>query len=399
MTYPISNPPITYTLEGTSGNARAGVLTTPHGKIPTPVFMPVGTRATVKSLAPRDLIELDARIVLANTYHLHLRPGAEIVAEAGGLHSFMQWERPILTDSGGFQVFSLAGRREVTADGVRFRSHIDGSEHLFTPESVMRLQQQLGADIVMAFDECAPYPAEKEYVKAAAERTHAWAERCLAAHQQPNQALFGIVQGGVWPDLRRWSAQYLAGLDLPGYAIGGLSVGEEKGLMREALEAVMPYLPAGKPRYLMGVGAPEDLLNSIEAAVDMFDCVLPTRNARNGSLLTSYGRLNIRNGQFARDFAPVEDGCDCYTCRTFTRAYLHHLFRTEELLAYTLATIHNVRFLIRLVEGARAAILQNRYAEYKNTFLDGYRPTDPEARARNHEALRAGRRARDQRTA
>ena len=399
MTYPMSNKLFTYVLERTSADARAGMLTTPHGQIPTPVFMPVGTRATVKSLAPRDLIELDARIVLANTYHLHLRPGAEIVSEAGGLHSFMQWDRPILTDSGGFQVFSLAGRREITADGVRFRSHIDGSEHFFTPESVMRIQQQLGADIVMAFDECAPYPAEKEYVRAATERTHAWAERCLATHEQPNQALFGIVQGGVWPDLRRWSAQYLAGLDLPGYAIGGLSVGEEKALMREALEAVLPYLPAGKPRYLMGVGAPEDVLNGIEVGVDMFDCVLPTRNARNGSLLTSYGRLNIRNSQFARDFAPVEDGCDCYTCRTFTRAYLHHLFRTEELLAYTLATIHNVRFLIRLVEGARAAILQNRYAEYKDAFLDGYRPTDSEARARNQEALRSGRRARDQRTA
>ncbi|MBA2363017.1 MAG: tRNA guanosine(34) transglycosylase Tgt [Chloroflexia bacterium] len=395
MTYPNRSTPFPYSLQAMSATARAGVLSTPHGEIPTPVFMPVGTRATVKALAPRDLVELDARIVLANTYHLHLRPGAEIVAEAGGLHSFMQWQRPILTDSGGFQVFSLANRRVVTADGVRFRSHIDGSEHLFTPETVMRIQGQLGADIVMAFDECAPYPVEKEYVRSAAERTHAWAERCLAAHQQPDQALFGIVQGGVWPDLRRWSAEHLAALDLPGYAIGGLSVGEEKALMREALEAVMPHLPTGKPRYLMGVGAPEDLLNGIEVGIDMFDCVLPTRNARNGSLLVSDGRLNIRNGQYARDFAPVEAGCDCYTCRTFMRAYLHHLFRTEELLAYTLATIHNLRFLVRLVEGARAAILQNRYAEYKGAFLDRYHPTDPDARARNHEALRAGRRARD----
>ncbi|MDQ3327366.1 MAG: tRNA guanosine(34) transglycosylase Tgt [Chloroflexota bacterium] len=369
----------TYKLQGTSGTARAGVLTTPHGEIPTPVFMPVGTRATVKALAPRDLTELGTHVVLANTYHLHLRPGAEIVAQAGGLHSFMQWDRPILTDSGGFQVFSLAKRRVVTADGVRFRSHIDGSEHIFTPESVMRIQGQLGADIVMAFDECAPYPAEKEYVRAAAERTHAWAERCFAAHQQPEQALFGIVQGGVWPDLRRWSAEHIAALDLPGYAIGGLSVGEEKTLMRDALEVTMPHLPSGKPRYLMGVGAPEDLLNGIEVGVDMFDCVLPTRNARNGSLLVPDGRLNIRNGQYARDFAPVEEGCDCYTCRTFMRAYLHHLFRTEELLAYTLATIHNLRFLIRLVDGARAAILQNRYAEYKGAFLERYRPTAPKA--------------------
>ncbi len=348
--------------------------------------MPVGTQATVKAVTPRDLQELNAQVVLANTYHLYLRPGAELIERAGGLHDFMQWRGPILTDSGGFQVFSLAARRKITDDGVWFRSHIDGSEHLFTPESVMRTEEQLGADIVMAFDECAPYPAEKEYVRAAMERTHAWAERCRAAHRHTDQALFGIVQGGVWPDLRRESALHLVGLDFPGYAIGGLSVGEEKDVMQLALEATTACLPAGKPRYMMGVGAPEDLLNGIAAGVDMFDCVLPTRNARTGALLVPTGRLNIRNAAFRDDFRPVEEGCPCYTCTTFTRAYLHHLFRAEELLVYTLTTIHNLSFLIRLVEGAREAILRGTFDEYRKAFLERYRAPDAEARAANREA-------------
>ncbi len=351
--------------------------------------MPVGTQATVKAVTPGELAEVGARIVLANTYHLYLRPGAEVVERAGGLHEFMQWHGPILTDSGGFQVFSLSARRKITEDGVRFRSHLDGSEHLFTPESVTRVQERLGADIIMAFDECAPYPAEKEYVREAMERTHAWAERCLSAHTRQDQALFGIVQGGVWPDLRRQSARFLGSLDFPGYGIGGLSVGEEKGQMAEALEAAISELPENRPRYLMGVGAPEDVLDSIVAGVDMFDCVLPTRNARNGGLFTPAGRLNIRNGSFREDLLPVQSDCDCYTCRNFTRAYLHHLFRAEELLAYTLATVHNLRFLIALVERARGAVLRGELSDFRERFLEGYSPTDPEARAMNRRRRRA----------
>jgi queuine tRNA-ribosyltransferase len=376
------------------GEARAGAFTTPHGVLETPVFMPVGTQATVKAVTPRELGELGVQIVLANTYHLYLRPGAEVVERAGGLHEFMGWSLPILTDSGGFQVFSLAARRKVTDDGVLFRSHIDGSEHLFTPESVMRTQERLGADIVMAFDECPPYPADREYVRAATERTHAWAERCRRAHSRADQALFGIVQGGVWPDLRRQSAERLVALDFPGYAIGGLSVGEDKELMRCALEATTPHLPQGKPRYLMGVGAPEDLLNGIAAGVDMFDCVLPTRNARTGALLTPAGRLNIRNAAHREDHRPVEEGCPCYTCATFTRPYLHHLFRAEELLGYTLATIHNLSFLLRLVAGAREAIFRGSFEEYRASFLEGYTPPDAEARTANRvareQAMRGG---------
>lgn len=370
----------------TDGAARAGVLHTPHGALETPVFMPVGTQATVKAVSPRDLRETGAQIVLANTYHLYLRPGVEVVEAAGGLHRFMAWDRPILTDSGGFQVFSLAQRREITSDGVYFRSHIDGSRRLFTPESVMRAEEALGADIIMAFDECPPYPAEKEYVREATRRTHTWAERCRRAHARQDQALFGIVQGGVWPDLRRESAEVLAGLDFPGYGIGGLSVGEDKDQMKVALEATTPFLPPDKPRYLMGVGAPEDLLAGIAAGIDMFDCVLPTRNGRNGALLTRSGRLNIRNGGYKTEFRPVEANCRCYTCSNFTRAYIHHLFRAEELLAFTLATIHNLHFLIALVSGARRAILENRFADYQAAFLEGYTAPDAAARARNRQA-------------
>ncbi len=350
--------------QGQDGAARAGVLVTPHGSVPTPTFMPVGTQATVKSMTPRDLRDIGARIVLANTYHLYLRPGVETVEHAGGLHAFMQWDGPILTDSGGFQVWSLANRRTVTADGVRFRSHLDGSEHVFTPATVMDAQQRLGADIVMTFDECAPHDAPKAYVEEAMLRTHDWAVRCKEAHSRPGQALFGIVQGGIWPDLRRKSAEYLSSLDFPGYAIGGLSVGEGKTQMAVALEATVECLPTTKPRYLMGVGAPEDLLAGIARGVDMFDCVLPTRNARNGTLLVEEGRINIRNGAYRQDLRPLEEGCTCYTCATFSRAYLHHLFRAEELLAYTLATTHNLTHLTRLMACARQAILESRFTEF-----------------------------------
>ncbi len=377
-----------YSLEATDDGARAGTFSTPHGTIRTPVFMPVGTQATVKAVSPHELYELGAQVVLANTYHLYLRPGAGTVERAGGLHSFMGWERPILTDSGGFQVFSLADRRQVTRNGVWFRSHLDGSEHLFTPEQVMRTQAQLGADIVMAFDECAPYPAEREYVRAAMERTHEWAVRCKEAQQRRDQALFGIVQGGMFEDLRRQSASFLVGLDLPGYAIGGLSVGEDKATMQAALDATIPHLPSDKPRYLMGVGAPEDLLNGIAAGVDMFDCVLPTRNARTGALFAPEGRINIRGARYKEDFRPVEEGCPCYACVHFTRAYLHHLMRADELLAYTLASIHNLSFLTRLVDDARLAILEGRFADYRTAFLKSYVLPDAGAREVNRESRR-----------
>ena len=328
----------------------------------------MGTQATVKALDPRDLRELGAELVLANTYHLYLRPGADLIAELGGLHRFMGWDGPILTDSGGFQVFSLAERRKVRDEGVEFRSHIDGSRHLFTPEMVIRVQEQLGADIIMVLDECAP-PTDRAYNEQALARTHAWAARCRAAQTRDDQALFGIVQGGVFADLRRQSAEFLVGLDFPGYAIGGLSVGESKEQMYAMLDVTTPLLPAGKPRYLMGVGAPEDLLEGVARGVDLFDCVLPTRLARNAALLTRRGRLNIRNARFERDPAPIEEGCGCYTCRHFSRAYLRHLFKAGEILAARLATIHNVHFLLQLMRDIRAAIAADRFSAFKAEFL------------------------------
>ena len=356
----------------TTSRARLGRIATPHGEIATPAFAPVGTQATVKALDPRDLRELGAELILSNTYHLYLRPGADLIAALGGLHRFMGWNGPILTDSGGFQVFSLAGRRTFSDQGVLFRSHIDGSQHLFTPEMVTRVQEQLGADIIMCLDECAE-PHDRAYNERALARTHAWAGRCLAANSRPDQALFGIVQGGIWADLRQQSAEYLTGLDFPGYAIGGLSVGESKAQMYAMLDVTAPLLPAGKPRYLMGVGAPEDLLEGVARGIDLFDCVLPTRLARNAALFTRQGRINLRNARFRQDPAPVEPGCGCYTCRHFSLAYLHHLFRAEELLAYRLATIHNVHFLLQLMRDIRAAIAQGRFPAYKDEFLAGYR--------------------------
>ena len=365
-------------------HARLGRIITPHGEISTPAFAPVGTQATVKALDPRDLHELGAELILGNTYHLYLRPGADLVAEMGGLHGFMGWDGPILTDSGGFQVFSLAKTRRVTDEGVEFRSHIDGSRHLFTPEMVVHTQEQLGADIVMVLDECAE-PNDRAYNEQALARTHAWAERCLHAQTRTDQALFGIVQGGVFPDLRRQSAEFLTGLDFPGYAIGGLSVGETKEQMYSMLDITSPVLPENKPRYLMGVGAPEDLVEGVARGVDLFDCVLPTRLARNGALFTRAGRINIRNAQFARDAAPIEEGCQCYTCRSFSRAYLRHLFKAGELLASRLATIHNVHFLLELMRDIREAITAGSLQAFREEFLGKYPIIPHDVRAANRE--------------
>ncbi len=370
-----------------NSRARAGVMHTPHGDIPTPVFAPVGTQATVKAITPRELHELGASLILANTYHLYLRPGADIVERMGGLHRFMAWDGPILTDSGGFQVFSLAHLRRVDDDGVTFRSHIDGSEHTFTPEKVIALQEQLGADIIMCFDECAE-PHDRAYNEAAMARTHRWAARCRAAHTRPDQALFGIVQGGAFANLRQESARTLAAMDFPGYAIGGLSVGEPKEVMHKMLDVTVPLLPADKPRYLMGVGSPEDLFECVARGVDMFDCVLPTRVARNGACFTPTGRLNLRNARFADDPAPIEEGCQCYTCQHFSRAYLRHLVKANEILGLRLATLHNLHFLLNLARRIRASILDGTFVAFKEDFLAGYRVVDHEVRQRNKEARR-----------
>jgi queuine tRNA-ribosyltransferase len=360
--------------------ARAGRLSLPHGDVLTPVFMPVGTQATVKSLAPPDLEALGARIILSNAYHLHLRPGGEVVAGLGGLHRFMGWSRNILTDSGGFQVFSLGHLRKVDDDGVSFRSHIDGSEQRLTPEAATRIQEQLGADIIMAFDECAPADAGEEYHRQAMDRTHRWAERCLAAQTRTDQSLFGIVQGGLFPELRRASAEALVAMGFPGYAIGGLSLGEPKEQTWNVLAATIPDLPAEKPRYLMGVGSPEDLFEAVARGVDMMDAVLPTRVARNGAFFTHQGRRNIRNAVFRTMEAPVEEDCDCYACTHFSAAYVHHLFRAEELLAYRLASIHNLRFMVARMEEIRRAIVAGTFSALREEFLAGYRVTDEAVR-------------------
>lgn len=351
--------------------ARAGVFSTPHGDIPTPVFAPVGTQATVKTMSPRDLEELGASLILANTYHLYLRPGAELIARLGGLHHFMAWHGPILTDSGGFQVFSLESLRRVSDEGVVFRSHLDGSEHRFTPEEVMRIQELLGADIIMCLDECAP-PLDRAYNEAALRRTHLWAERCRRAQTRNDQALFGIVQGGIFADLRRESVEFLTALDFPGYAIGGLSVGETKAQTHETLEITTALLPADRPRYLMGVGAPEDLFEGVARGVDIFDCVLPTRIARNGAVFTRRGRLNLRNACHADDPNPIEENCTCYTCRTFSRAYLRHLIQAGEILGLYLATLHNLHFLLQLMREIRQAILDGTFVALKKAFLSEY---------------------------
>ena len=352
--------------------ARLGVLHTPHGDIKTPVYMPVGTIATVKAMMPKDLEDLGAQIILSNTYHLHLRPGEDLVKEAGGLHRFMNWKKPILTDSGGFQVFSLSGIRKIKEEGVTFQSHIDGSRRFISPEVSMQIQQDLGADIAMAFDVCSPYPCDYENAKINMERTHRWAKRCQTAHKREDQALFGIVQGAFYKDLRVESAKVMADMDFIGYGIGGLSVGEPKPIMYEMLEEMMPHMPVHKPRYLMGVGSPDCLVEGVLRGVDMFDCVLATRVARNGTILTGKGRLVVRNADCARDFSPLEEGCDCYTCRNFSRAYIRHLFKAQEILGAQLASIHNLRFLTRLMEQVREAIQEDRLLDFRNDFFAGY---------------------------
>ncbi len=349
-----------FTIEAASGRARAGRLMTPHGEILTPLFAPVGTQAAIKTLTPAQVEALGATLILANTYHLYLRPGDALIRDLGGLHRFMQWPHPILTDSGGFQVFSLAASRKIDEDGVTFKSHIDGSLHRFTPEKAIAIQENLGADIIMALDECAA-PYDHTYLTQAVARTHRWAERCLKAKSRPDQALFGIVQGGIFPDLRTASAQFIASLPFDGYAIGGLSVGETKAEMYATIELVTDLLPPDRPRYLMGVGTPEDLIEGVRRGVDLFDCVLPTRLARHHAAFSPEGRLNLMNASFARDERPIDATCDCYTCRTFSRAYLRHLIVARETLAGTLLSIHNLRALIRLTDVIRLAILEGTF--------------------------------------
>ncbi|MBI4353519.1 MAG: tRNA guanosine(34) transglycosylase Tgt [Candidatus Omnitrophica bacterium] len=356
--------------------ARTGVLKTPHGEVRTPVFMPVGTQATVKTLSNQELIDAGAEIVLANAYHLYLRPGEEVIREAGGLHGFMNWRRPILTDSGGFQIFSLSTLNRVKEEGVEFQSHIDGSRHFLTPEGVIRIQSALGSDILMPLDECVPYPCEKDAAEKAMVRTTEWAKRSQRAWlsldgssgEERRNFLFGIVQGSTYPDLRKRSAQDLLELDFPGYAIGGLSVGEPHAVMVEMLSETLPQLPEEKPRYLMGVGLPADFFEAVSQGVDMFDCVVPTRNGRNATVFTFKGKLLLRSARHTRDFQPIEEDCPCYACRTYSRAYLRHLFKAEEYLANRLASLHNLAFFIRLFRLMREAIEESRFMEFRKEF-------------------------------
>lgn len=383
------------------GAARVGRLHTSHGAIDTPAFMPVATQATVKTLTPEEVAGLGAQIVLSNAYHLYLRPGVAAVHQLGGLHRFMAWDKPILTDSGGFQAFSMGAFRQMDEDHIRFRSHIDGSEHRFTPELAIANQQGLGADIIMCLDQCIAYGAPRAEVRRAMERTHRWAQVCYDAHyvapapdyaaNAARQALFGIVQGGTFADLRRESAQYITAIPFAGYAIGGLAVGESKEQMYEITAQVTELLPVDKPRYLMGVGSPEDLVEGVAAGVDMFDCVLPTRVARNGALFTAAGRVNIANRRFATMDAPLEADCACYACRHFTAAYLWHLFRAREILGLRLASLHNLYFILRLMDNIRAAIRENRFAQFRQEFHSAYRPTDAATRQQQKERWLAAR--------
>ena len=366
---------ITYELLHVDKNsgARRGVIHTPHGDIQTPIFMPVGTQATVKSMSPEELKEdVKAQIILANTYHLYLRPGHDLVKEAGGLHKFMNWDKPILTDSGGFQVFSLSGLRKITEEGVKFSSHLDGSKHLFTPEKVMEIEEALGADIIMAFDECCPYPSDYKYTEKSMYRTTRWAKRCKEAHTTTNQGLFGIIQGGFYKDLRKISAEDLIAMDFPGYAIGGISVGEPKEEFLDILRYTTPLMPENKPRYLMGVGTPDYLIEAALAGIDMCDCVLPTRLARHGTALTSKGKLVIRNATYERDWGKLDDECDCYTCRNYSRAYIRHLVKTNEILGIRLISLHNLRFLTKLMEQVREAIEQDNLLGFREEFYKKY---------------------------
>lgn len=361
--------------------ARLGIVHTPHGSFETPTFMPVGTQATVKTMSPEEIKGMDAGIILSNTYHLWLRPGHDIIREAGGLHKFMNWDRAILTDSGGFQVFSLSDMRKIEEEGVHFRNHLNGDKLFLSPEKSMEVQNALGSDIMMAFDECPPYPASHEYMKASVERTSRWAERCMTAHTNTDkQGLFGIIQGGEYEDLRRQSAQDIISLDFPGYAIGGLSVGEPKDVMNRVLEFTTPLMPDNKPRYLMGVGSPDSLIDGAIRGVDMFDCVLPTRIARNGTMFTKKGRLVIKGAKFARDFGPVDETCDCYTCKNYSRAYLRHLFKADETFGLRLASTHNLHFLMNLMKDVRQAIREERLLDFKEEFFEEYGYNKPNAK-------------------
>lgn len=375
--------PITYELIKTckQTGARLGKVHTPHGSFDTPTFMPVGTLATVKTMSPEELKEIGANIILSNTYHLWLRPGEEIIGEAGGLHSFMNWDGAILTDSGGFQVFSLSDMREIVEEGVHFRNHLNGEKMFLSPEKAMEIQNVLGSDIMMAFDECPPYPATYEYMKQSVERTSRWAERCLKAHKRPDeQGLFGIVQGGEFEELRKQSAEDLISLNFPGYAIGGLSVGEPKDVMNRVLEFTTPLLPDDKPRYLMGVGSPDSLVDGAIRGIDMFDCVLPTRIARNGTCMTSTGRLVVRNAKYARDFRPLDENCDCHVCQNYSRAYIRHLIKCNEIFGFRLTTYHNLYFLLKLMEQVREAIRKDRLADFKEEFFEAYGFNKPDAK-------------------
>ena len=360
--------------------ARAGELITPHGSVPTPVFLPVGSQGAVKTLTPEEIEDIGITMVVANTYHLYLRPGITVIEKLGGLHKFMGWDRAILTDSGGYQVFSLSSLRQVSDEGIVFRSHIDGSQHNITPELVIRFQEALGADIIMVLDECPAHDDSFEKVNRAMSRTHQWAERCQKCQKRNDQALYAIVQGGIFPQLRRQSAEYLTSLDFPGYAIGGLSLGEPKRVTLAMVEEIVDLLPQNKPRYLMGVGSPEDIIEAVARGVDIFDSALPTRVARNGALFTWQGRHNIRNTAYSQMEEPIVPGCDCYTCRIFSAAYLHHLFNCDELLAYRLATIHNLGFINNLMYKMRSAIVNGTFSSFRDNFLANYKPTDEQIR-------------------
>lgn len=359
--------------ENKNSKARLGEITTDHGKIETPIFMPVGTQATVKAMSSRELKEVGSQIILGNTYHLYLRPGDELIAEAGGLHDFMNWDRPILTDSGGFQVFSLADLREIKEEGVYFQSHLDGSKHFISPEKSMQIQKNLGSDIVMAFDECPPYPADKEYVKNSLNRTIRWAERCKKEMENAEgQALFGIIQGGVYPELRKESVEEMTKLNFPGYSIGGLSVGEPKAEMYKMLDYTTPLMPKDKPRYLMGVGTPEDLVEGIYHGVDMFDCVMPTRIARHGQVFTAEGRKTVRNAVYKKDFNPLDSECDCHVCQNYSRAYIRHLLKRNEILGVRLTTYHNLYFMLKFTEKIRRAIAADEFSDFREHFYEKY---------------------------
>lgn len=367
-------PAVTYELlhQCKQTGARRGVIHTPHGDIQTPIFMPVGTQATVKSMTPEELKENGAQIILGNTYHLHFRPGDKLIKEAGGLHKFMNWDKPILTDSGGFQVFSLSALRTIDEEGVEFTSELDGSKHLFTPELVMEIEENLGSDIMMAFDECCPYPSSYEYTKNSMERTTRWAKRCMDAHTTENQALFGIIQGGFYEDLREQSAKDLIEMDFPGYAIGGIAIGEPEEEYLRLLRYTAKLMPENKPRYVMGIGSPNYLIEAVLAGIDMGDCVLPTRIARHGTAMTSHGKVVVRNATYERDFTPLDDECDCYTCRTYTKAYIRHLIKCKEILGMRLLSIHNIRFLTKLMEQIREAIENDCLMDFKNEFYKKY---------------------------